>query len=70
MENIYTETTTLGSEDCISSLAPTHSHVHMCVSNNDKEKEAVKSVGEIKGVGGLKRGEENDVVQWFQLKRF
>lgn len=37
--------------------------MYVCVSNNDKENEAVKSVGEIKGVGGWKGGEENDVIQ-------
>lgn len=48
----------------------THSYVYVCVSNNDKENEAVKSVGEIKGVGGWKGRKLNDVIQWFQLKRF
>lgn len=47
----------------LSSFVPTHSHVHICVSNNAKENKAVKSLGKIKGIGGLKRGEENDVVQ-------
>lgn len=36
----------------LSSSVQTHSYVYVCVSNNDKENEAVKSVGEIKGVGG------------------